>query len=58
LRTPLAAITGAATTLLQHDISLDQAGRQELTQTIYEEAAHLNQIIRNVLDMPVWNQEQ
>jgi two-component system sensor histidine kinase KdpD len=51
LRTPLAAITGAATTLLQHDISLDQAGRQELTQTIYEEAAHLNQIIRNVLDM-------
>jgi two-component system sensor histidine kinase KdpD len=51
LRTPLAAITGAATTLLQPDIALDQAGRQELIQTIYEESEHLNQIIRNVLDM-------
>jgi len=51
LRTPLAAITGAATTLLQRDIPLDQGGRQELIQTIYEEAEHLNQIIRNVLDM-------
>ncbi len=51
LRTPLAAISGAATTLLQRDISIEQAGRQELVQTIYEEAEHLNQIIRNVLDM-------
>jgi two-component system, OmpR family, sensor histidine kinase KdpD len=51
LRTPLAAITGAATTLLQQDNILDQYGRRELTQTIFEEAEHLNQIIRNVLDM-------
>ncbi len=51
LRTPLAAITGAATTLLQQDATLDQHNRQELTQTIAEEAEHLNQIIRNVLDM-------
>jgi two-component system sensor histidine kinase KdpD len=51
LRTPLAAITGAATTLLQHDITLDQPSRQELVQTIFEEADHLNRIIRNVLDM-------
>jgi two-component system sensor histidine kinase KdpD len=51
LRTPLAAVTGAASTLLQRDIALDQAGRQELIQTIYEESGHLNQIIRNVLDM-------
>ncbi len=51
LRTPLAAITGAATTLLQGDAALDKANRQELTQTIYEEAEHLNQLIRNVLDM-------
>lgn len=51
LRTPLAAITGAATTLLQQDTVLDQHNRQELTQTIAEEAEHLNQIIRNVLDM-------
>ena len=51
LRTPLAAITGAATTLLQQDVALDQSGRRELMQTIFEEAEHLNQIIRNVLDM-------
>jgi len=51
LRTPLAAITGAATTLLQQDAVLDQHNRQELMQTISEEAEHLNQIIRNVLDM-------
>ncbi|MHB8881510.1 MAG: sensor histidine kinase [Thermodesulfovibrionales bacterium] len=51
LRTPLAAITGAATTLLQQDKTLDQHSKRELTQTISEEAEHLNQIIRNVLDM-------
>jgi len=51
LRTPLAAITGAATTLLQPEINLDPSSRQELTQTIFEEASRLNQIIRNVLDM-------
>jgi two-component system sensor histidine kinase KdpD len=51
LRTPLAAITGAATSLLEEDISLDLSGRKELIRTIYEEADHLNQIIRNVLNM-------
>ncbi|HTR45426.1 MAG TPA: sensor histidine kinase KdpD [Thermodesulfovibrionales bacterium] len=51
LRTPLAAITGAATTLLQEDVTLSAPERHELMQTVYEEAEHLNQIIRNVLDM-------
>jgi len=51
LRTPLAAITGAATTLLQQDEVLDPDDRGELLQTIWEEAEHLNRIIRNVLDM-------
>jgi two-component system sensor histidine kinase KdpD len=51
LRTPLAAITGAATTLLHHDATLDLPGRRELLQTVCEEAEHLNRIIRNVLDM-------
>lgn len=50
LRTPLAAITGAATSLLQES-SLDDAGRRELTQTICEESEHLNRLIRNILDM-------
>jgi two-component system, OmpR family, sensor histidine kinase KdpD len=51
LRTPLSAITGAATTLLQDNGSIDSHGRVELLQTIQEEADHLNRIIRNVLDM-------
>jgi two-component system sensor histidine kinase KdpD len=51
LRTPLSAITGAATTLLQNDIALDRQNRLELLQTIQEEADHLNRIMKNVLDM-------
>jgi two-component system, OmpR family, sensor histidine kinase KdpD len=51
LRTPLAAITGASSTLLQPDITLDKHSKKELVKTIYEEAEHLNDIIRNVLDM-------
>ena len=51
LRTPLSAITGAATTLLQEDVMIDQVSRFDLLQTIQEEAEHLNRIIKNVLDM-------
>ncbi len=51
LRTPLSAITGAATTLLENDAAIDTVGRLELLQTIQEEAEHLNRIIKNVLDM-------
>ena len=51
LRTPLAAITGAGTTLLRGETKLDAASREELIQTIVDEADHLDRIIRNVLDM-------
>ncbi len=51
LRTPLAAITGAGSTLLQSGNRLSEENRRELTQTVVEEAAHLGRIIRNVLDM-------
>ena len=51
LRTPLAAITGAASSLMDGEDSLDRAARQELAQTIYEEAARLNRLLRNLLDM-------
>ncbi len=51
LRTPLASITGAITTLLQRDVTFGADQRQELLQTIHEEAEHLNQLIRNILDM-------
>jgi two-component system sensor histidine kinase KdpD len=51
LRTPLSAITGAATTLLENDAAIDSVGRLDLLQTVREEADHLNRIIKNVLDM-------
>jgi two-component system, OmpR family, sensor histidine kinase KdpD len=51
LRTPLAAITGASTTLLQQEAELDTVNKRELVRTIIEESEHLNRIIRNVLDM-------
>jgi two-component system, OmpR family, sensor histidine kinase KdpD len=50
LRTPLAAITGAASSLLE-DASLGGDPRRELTQTIYEEALRLNRLVGNLLDM-------
>jgi two-component system sensor histidine kinase KdpD len=51
LRTPLAAITGAASTLLDGGVSLGPPVREELTETIYEEAERLNRLVRNLLDM-------
>jgi two-component system sensor histidine kinase KdpD len=51
LRTPLSAITGAVSTLLQKNAALDSGTRLDLLETIQEEADHLNRIIRNVLDM-------
>jgi two-component system sensor histidine kinase KdpD len=51
LRTPLAVITGAASTLLESSAVLDAYTRRELAQTIHEEADRLNRLIRNLLDM-------
>jgi two-component system sensor histidine kinase KdpD len=50
LRTPLATITGAASSLLQ-DASLGAEGRRELEAAIYEEAVRLNRLVTNLLDM-------
>jgi two-component system, OmpR family, sensor histidine kinase KdpD len=49
LRTPLAVITGAATTL--QDDGIDSTDRRELVDTIVQEADRLNQLVQNVLDM-------
>jgi two-component system, OmpR family, sensor histidine kinase KdpD len=49
LRTPLAVVTGAASTLLEDTI--DSTTRRELTETILEEAKRLNRLVRNLLDM-------
>jgi two-component system sensor histidine kinase KdpD len=49
-RTPLTAITGAASTLLQ-DVALDAAAQRDLKETIYEEAERLNRLVTNLLNM-------
>ena len=51
LRTPLAAITGAASSLMDDEHALGPAARHEMAQTIYEEADRLNRLLRNLLDM-------
>jgi two-component system sensor histidine kinase KdpD len=50
LRTPLAGITGAASSLLQ-DRSMRDEVRRDLLQTILEEAQRMNRLIGNLLDM-------
>ena len=51
LRTPLAVITGATSTLLQPELQLAPATRKDLLQTVLDEAERLNRLIRNLLDM-------
>jgi two-component system sensor histidine kinase KdpD len=51
LRTPLATITGAASSLLQAEDALNPASRQELARSIYGEANRLDRLVRNLLDM-------
>ncbi|MCL5998900.1 MAG: ATP-binding protein, partial [Chloroflexi bacterium] len=57
LRTPLTAITGAASTLLDSADSADSANtldattQRDLIQSIYDEAGRLNRLVRNLLDM-------
>jgi len=51
MRTPLAVIGGAASSLADPHSHLDAATRQELTQSIVDEAAQMTQLIANVLDM-------
>jgi two-component system sensor histidine kinase KdpD len=50
LRTPLAAVTGAASSLLE-DVQLPESARRDLTETIYEESERLNRLVGNLLDM-------
>jgi two-component system, OmpR family, sensor histidine kinase KdpD len=51
LRTPLTAIAGATSTLLEGDSKLDAATRRELLESISEEAESLNHLVGNLLDM-------
>jgi two-component system, OmpR family, sensor histidine kinase KdpD len=51
MRTPLGAITGAASSLLDDKGGLPQASRRELLTTILDESQRMNRLIANLLDM-------
>ncbi len=51
LRTPLASILGAATSLMSQHSALEEADRVAMLGTIQEEAERLNRFIGNLLDM-------
>ncbi|HKQ61961.1 MAG TPA: sensor histidine kinase KdpD [Candidatus Polarisedimenticolaceae bacterium] len=51
LRTPLAAISGAASSLASSGDRLDAAARRELVLTIHEEAERMNRLANNLLEM-------
>jgi len=51
LRTPLASITGATSTLFEKGLALDAQTHDELAQLAYEEAQRLNRLVANLLDM-------
>jgi two-component system, OmpR family, sensor histidine kinase KdpD len=51
LRTPLAVITGAGSSLLATDVALDEGTRRELIETIVEECQRLNRLVGNLLEM-------
>lgn len=51
LRTPLAAIVGASSSLVRDDDKLDDHARHELSQTIYDESIRMAGLANNLLDM-------
>jgi two-component system sensor histidine kinase KdpD len=51
LRTPLATITGAASTILENGSRLDAQTRRELLESVREEADRLNRLVQNLLEM-------
>jgi two-component system sensor histidine kinase KdpD len=51
MRTPLGAITGAASSLLEDAGALTDAARRDLVQAILEESTRMNRLIGNLLDM-------
>jgi two-component system sensor histidine kinase KdpD len=51
LRTPLAAITGGVNAILQNGSHLDARERQELLESVREEAERLNRLVENLLEM-------
>ncbi len=51
LRTPLAVLAGAASSLAEPESNLSDDARADLAATIYEQAMHMSELTANVLDM-------
>jgi two-component system, OmpR family, sensor histidine kinase KdpD len=51
LRTPLATITGAVSTILQSRTGLNAETQRELLLSVHEEAERLNRLVQNLLEM-------
>jgi len=51
MRTPLGAITGAASSLLEEASALAEPARQDLLRSILAESQRMNRLIGNLLDM-------
>ncbi|HVO35872.1 MAG TPA: sensor histidine kinase KdpD [Gemmatimonadales bacterium] len=51
MRTPLGAITGAASSLLEGGAALSEAQRHDLLKAILDESQRMNRLIGNLLDM-------
>jgi two-component system sensor histidine kinase KdpD len=51
LRTPLATIAGAASSILEGTETLDIASCKEMVREIYQESMRLNRLVGNLLDM-------
>jgi two-component system sensor histidine kinase KdpD len=51
LRTPLAGVLGAATTLLEYGPALERPVQQDLLESVRDEAERLNRYVGNLLDM-------
>lgn len=51
LRTPLASITGALSSLSEDSVRLGESGRRELVDTARHEAERLNRLVGDLLDM-------
>jgi two-component system sensor histidine kinase KdpD len=51
LRTPLAVIAGAGSTLAQHGASLDEATRVQLARSVEIKAREMSELVTNVLEL-------
>jgi len=51
LRTPLAVMTAAGSTLAQHGAGLDEATRIELARSVETKAREMSELVSNVLDL-------